>query len=146
MKHPIFIATFTAVLIVTLIPVTKQVDTEVKVKQHKEYIKPPKPPKPTKATWSEKKANKRLAMRYAHAGWGWDLRQQECVYNIFMRESRFDHLAKNQEGSTAYGIGQMLNERSSNPDIQILHAYKYIKHRYTTPCNAWNHHLRRNWY
>lgn len=140
MKHPIFIATFAALLIVALIPVTKQVDIEVKVKQHKEYIKP------TKATWKEKKANKELAMRFAHAGWGWDLRQQQCVYNIFMRESRFDHLAKNQEGSTAYGIGQMLNERSSNPTIQILHAYKYIKHRYTTPCNAYNHHLRRNWY
>jgi hypothetical protein len=100
----------------------------------------------TKATMEEKKANKIMAMRYAKAGWGWDLRQRQCVYKLFTKESRFDHLAKNQQGSSAYGIAQMLKEKSSDPAIQILNAYRYIVHRYGTPCRAWSHHASRNWY
>ncbi len=100
----------------------------------------------TKATMEEKKANKIMAMRYAKAGWGWDLRQRQCVYKLFTKESRFDHLAKNQQGSSAYGIAQMLKEKSSDPAIQILNAYRYIVHRYGTPCKAWSHHVSRNWY
>ena len=100
----------------------------------------------TKATMEEKKANKIMAMRYAKAGWGWDLRQRQCVYKLFTKESRFDHLAKNQQGSSAYGIAQMLKEKSSDPAIQILKAYRYIVHRYGTPCKAWSHHVSRNWY
>jgi hypothetical protein len=100
----------------------------------------------TKATMEEKKANKIMAMRYAKAGWGWDLRQRQCVYKLFTKESRFDHLAKNQQGSSAFGIAQMLKEKSTDPAIQILKAYRYIVHRYGTPCKAWSHHVSRNWY
>lgn len=100
----------------------------------------------TKATMEEKKANKIMAMRYAKAGWGWDLRQRQCVYKLFTQESRFDHLAKNQQGSSAFGIAQMLKEKSTDPAIQILNAYRYIEHRYGTPCRAWSHHVSRNWY
>jgi hypothetical protein len=100
----------------------------------------------TKATMEEKKANKIMAMRYAKAGWNWDKTQRKCVYSLFMKESKFDHLAKNQQGSSAFGIGQVLKETSKDPAIQILNAYKYIKHRYDTPCKAWKHHQRRNWY
>jgi hypothetical protein len=100
----------------------------------------------TKATMEEKKANKIMAMRYAKAGWGWDLRQRQCVYKLFTQESRFDHLAKNQQGSSAFGIAQMLKEKSTDPAIQILNAYRYIEHRYGTPCKAWSHHVSRNWY
>lgn len=99
----------------------------------------------TKATMEEKKANKIMAMRYAQVGWGWDKKQRACVYKIFMKESRFDHLAKNQQGSSAYGIAQMLGEKSKDPAVQILRAYRYIEHRYGTPCKAWLHHTR-GWY
>jgi hypothetical protein len=99
----------------------------------------------TKATMEEKKANKIMAMRYAQVGWGWDKTQRACVYKIFMKESRFDHLAKNQQGSSAYGIAQMLGEKSKDPAVQILRAYRYIEHRYGTPCKAWSHHTR-GWY
>jgi hypothetical protein len=99
----------------------------------------------TKATMEEKKANKIMAMRYAQVGWGWDKTQRACVYKIFMKESRFDHLAKNQQGSSAYGIAQMLGEKSKDPAVQILRAYRYIEHRYGTPCKAWLHHTR-GWY
>jgi hypothetical protein len=99
----------------------------------------------TKATWKEKQYNKAMAMEYAKAGWNWDKRQRDCVYRLFMEESKFDHLADNPK-STAFGIGQVLKETSREPEIQVLKAYKYIEHRYETPCRALNHHLRKNWY
>jgi hypothetical protein len=120
-------------------PLNKTVDVEVKVSPRHHPIQ-------TKATPQQKKANKVMARKFAIAGYGWDLRQQKCIHNLFMKESKFDHLAKNQKGSSAYGIAQVLKEKSSDPAIQILHAYKYIEHRYGTPCSAWSHHLRRNWY
>lgn len=100
----------------------------------------------TKATMDDKKANKIMAMRFAKAGWNWDKEQRSCIYRLFTKESRFDHLAKNQQGSSAFGIGQVLKETSKDPAIQILNAYKYIAHRYDTPCKAWRHSQRKNWY
>lgn len=98
------------------------------------------------ATWKEKKANRKLAKRYAWVGYGWKGMQWRCIEYIFDKESKFDHLAKNQQGSSAFGIGQRLKEKSKEPAIQILHAYKYIQHRYETPCRAMRYHLRYNHY
>ena len=113
---------------------------------HTIEIRDDKPPAiRTKATMEEKKANKIMAMRYAQVGWGWDKKERGCVWKIFMKESRFDHLAKNQQGSSAYGIAQMLGEKSKDPAVQILRAYRYIEHRYGTPCKAWLHH-NKGWY
>lgn len=100
----------------------------------------------TKATWAQKQANKVMAMRYAKAGWGWDITQRRCAYSLFMKESKFDHLAKNSRGSSAFGIAQMLKETSKDPHIQILKAYRYIEHRYETPCRALRWHKLHNWY
>jgi hypothetical protein len=99
----------------------------------------------TKATMEQKNANKAMAMRFAKAGFAWDYNQRKCIWKLFDKESRFDNFADNKH-STAYGIAQMLNEQSTDPAIQILNAYRYIKHRYSTPCRAWSHHVRRNWY
>jgi len=113
---------------------------------HTVKIRDDKPPViRTKATMEEKKANKIMAMRYAQVGWGWDKKQRDCVWKIFMKESKFDHLAKNQQGSSAYGIAQMLGEKSKDPAVQILRAYRYIEYRYGTPCKAWLHH-NKGWY
>ena len=98
------------------------------------------------ATQEEKKRNKSLAKQYAWAGYGWRNKEWNCIDYIFTKESRYDHLAKNKQGSSAFGIGQRLNENSKDPTIQILHAYKYIVHRYKTPCNAMRYHLRHNHY
>jgi hypothetical protein len=100
----------------------------------------------TKATMEQKHDNKVMAMKFAKAGYGWDLRQRQCIYKLFTKESRFDNFAKNQQGSSAYGIAQMLKEKSSDPAIQILNAYRYIQHRYQPPCRAGSHHVSRNWY
>jgi len=128
----------TLIAIALITPMTHNVGVRVEVVP-KEQIR-------TKATMEEKRANKILAMRYAKAGWDWDLRQRQCIYKLFTKESRFDHLAKNQQGSSAVGIAQMLKETSKDPAIQLLKAYKYIVHRYGTPCKAWSHSQRRGWY
>ena len=139
MKRRIIAVTILAVAIM-FAPVGNDVSVKVGVTFNPNH----KPP--TKATMEQKKANKVMAMKFAKAGWNWDRTQRRCAYSLFMKESRFDHLAKNQQGSSAFGIGQVLKETSKDPAIQILNAYKYIKHRYDTPCKAWSHSQRRNWY
>lgn len=136
-KRAIVLSTLVALVLIT--PATHDVGVRVEIlpKQHNDSR--------TKATMQEKQANKVMAMRYAQVGWGWDKKERDCVWKIFMKESRFDHLAKNQQGSSAYGIAQMLGEKSKDPALQILRAYRYIVHRYETPCNAWKHHSR-GWY
>jgi hypothetical protein len=105
-----------------------------------------KPVEERLATWEEKKANKALAKEIAWAGYGWREMQWKCIDYIIMKESKYDHLAKNRQGSSAFGIGQRLKETSKEPLIQILHTYKYIQHRYETPCQAMKYHLRHNHY
>lgn len=100
----------------------------------------------TQATMEEKKANKALAKRYAWVGYGWKEMEWRCLDYIFTKESRYDHLAKNRQGSSAFGIGQVIGETSKDPAIQILHTYKYITKRYQTPCRAMKYHLRHNHY
>jgi hypothetical protein len=104
------------------------------------------PPKQTQATMEEKEANKVMAVAYAKAGWGWKGEQAKCLVKLWTLESRFDHLAKNSRGSSAYGIAQMLKEKSKEPAVQILHGLRYISHRYDNPCWAYRAHLRKGWY
>jgi hypothetical protein len=94
----------------------------------------------------QKKANKVLAKKIAWVGYGWKDKEWSCLDKIFIKEARYDHLAKNKSGSSAFGIGQRLNEKSKEPMVQILHTYKYIQHRYKTPCSAYRWHARHNWY
>ena len=66
---------------------------------------------------------------------------------LWSGESRFDHLAKNQRGSTAYGIAQLLGEHSSDPHIQVLHGFRYLSYRYRgSACRALSWHARHHWY
>jgi hypothetical protein len=117
----------------------KAVDVNITISKHEKKVVQ------TKATIAQKKANKKMAKDFARVGYGWDLRQQNCMVKLFTTESRFDHLADNKK-STAFGIGQVLGEKSKDPATQILRAYRYIETRYKTPCRAYSHHLRRNWY
>lgn len=103
-------------------------------------------PEPVKATMEQKKANKSLAKKIAWTGYGWKDKEWACLDKIFIKEARYDHLAKNKSGSSAFGIGQRLKEKSKDPLVQILHTYKYIQHRYSTPCSASKWHSKHNWY
>ena len=100
----------------------------------------------TKATLEEKSENRRIAREYSKA-LGYTREQTACLITLWTRESRFDHLAKNQQGSSAFGIAQLLRERSGRPELQILHGIRYIEHRYRgDSCLALRHSDRKRWY
>ena len=99
----------------------------------------------TKATMEEKRENKALIISYLNA-LGYNEHQRECAITLWTRESRLDHLADNKR-SSAYGIAQLLGEKSSNPSIQILHGIRYVEHRFFGSfCRALQHSDRRGWY
>lgn len=131
---------------IIFIPIIATLIAGVLSPTHLGILDKPKPKPQIKATPEQKKANQKMAIQFASVAFDWDKKQQGCIVKLFTAESRFDHLAKNQRGSSAYGIGQMLGEKSSDPAIQILRSYKYIKKRYSTPCRAWSFHLRHNYY
>jgi hypothetical protein len=99
----------------------------------------------TKATMEEKRENKALTVSFLNA-LGYNDNQVKCALSLWTRESRLDHLADNPR-STAYGIAQLLGERSSQPELQILRGVRYVEHRYRGSfCRALQHSDRRGWY
>jgi hypothetical protein len=77
-----------------------------------------------------------------------------CLSQLWKHESGWRYKARNPY-SGAYGIPQSLpasKMRSAgadwrtNPRTQVKWGLKYIKGRYGTPCGAWGHFTRRNWY
>ena len=105
----------------------------------------------TKATMEEKRENKALAISYLNA-LGYNDSQINCAVTLWTRESRFDHLARPRDASgkprsSAFGIAQLLRERSGEPELQILHGIRYLNHRYGgSACRALGHSDRRGWY
>ena len=93
----------------------------------------------------EKRENKALIISYLNA-LGYNDSQIKCALTLWTRESRLDHLADNPR-STAFGIAQLLGEQSGEPSIQILHAVRYLEHRYRgSACRALQHSNRTGWY
>jgi hypothetical protein len=93
----------------------------------------------------EKRENKALIIGYLNA-LGYNDSQIGCAISLWTRESRLDHLADNKR-SSAYGIAQLLREKDSRPEYQILHGIRYVEHRYSKSfCRAKNHSDRRGWY
>jgi len=99
----------------------------------------------TKATWEQKNENRELAKQYAWVAFGWRGREWLCLHDLWTRESRFDHYAQNPT-SSAFGIAQLLGERSRKPSLQILRGLRYIDERYGSPCKAYRFALRKGHY
>jgi len=99
-----------------------------------------------KATKNEKDRNRKLAKDYAKAGFGWEGREWQCLLSLWTTESRFDNYAVNKQGSSAYGIAQLLGEKDHRSEYQILRGLKYIAKRYHTPCRAYKFHIKHNYY
>ena len=105
----------------------------------------------TKATMEEKRENKALTISFLKA-LGYNEQQRECAVTLWTRESRFDHLARPRDSkgkpiSSAFGIAQLLRERSGEPELQILHGIRYVEHRYRGSfCSALRHSDRVRWY
>jgi hypothetical protein len=85
---------------------------------------------------------------------GWSEAQFGCLDKLWTRESGWDPHEENG-GSGAYGIPQSLPGRKmatfgsdwrDNPMTQIKWGLWYIADRYDTPCGAWAHSQRYNYY
>jgi hypothetical protein len=106
---------------------------------------PPRPP-------NNVALNKQIAWDQLVArGWAG---QAQCLVNLWTHESSWNVYATNPS-SGAYGIPQALPgvklaaagaDWQTNPATQIRWGLDYIAARYGTPCNAWLHETRVNWY
>ena len=77
--------------------------------------------------------------------YGWHSKHYSCLEKLWTKESNWNHKSDNPK-SSAYGIAQMLKEKSKNPLKQIDNGLRYIKHRYENPCNAWSFWRSNYWY
>lgn len=77
--------------------------------------------------------------------YSWNAVQFACLDKMWTKESHWNPLADNPK-SSAFGIAQMLKEKSTNGYVQIANGLKYIQHRYENPCQAWKFWERNNWY
>jgi uncharacterized protein YabE (DUF348 family) len=108
----------------------------------------------TKVVISNPSENVKIGERMA-AERGWTGSQWTCLYQLWQKESRWNHLARNRS-SGAYGIPQALpgskmavagEDWETNPATQIRWGLDYyIARRYGTPCGAWQHSQAVGWY
>jgi hypothetical protein len=85
---------------------------------------------------------------------GFKLDQMPCLDKLWTRESHWNYKSYNSS-SGAYGIPQAVPgskmakfgaDWKTNPATQIKWGLDYIKNRYSTPCNAWDHSQATGWY
>lgn len=90
--------------------------------------------------------------RLSAYGWGQD--QFQCLAQLWTKESNWLTTATNPY-SGAYGIAQALpagkyasagSDWLTNYRTQVEWGLGYIRDRYGSPCGAWNHSVRYNWY
>ena len=74
-----------------------------------------------------------------------DIKQYKCLAFLYGKESAWNPNARN--GSHA-GIPQGRSKwlLTATPIQQVEWGLRYIKHRYSTPCNAKDHWLKHNWH
>ena len=86
---------------------------------------------------------------------GWVGDEWSCLYQLWLKESGWNHLTSNYAGSGAYGIPQALPgskmssagaDWATNPRTQINWGMGYITGRYGTPCGALDHSHSVGWY
>ena len=69
----------------------------------------------------------------------------KCFDRIITKESHWNYKARNK---SHWGLGQMKSRHygTLDPFRQIDATLRYIQHRYSTPCKAWEHHQKKNWF
>lgn len=77
--------------------------------------------------------------------YNWNAEQFKCLKILWGKESAWNPESDNPN-SSAFGIAQMLKEKSTNPYIQIQNGLRYIEHRYDNPCNAWDFWQKEKYY
>jgi hypothetical protein len=80
----------------------------------------------------------------------WADNQYLCLEKLWTKESNWRPNAYNKVkvmGKNAGGIPQILGLSTQTPaPKQIDRGFKYIMHRYGTPCTAWKFHQKNGWY
>ena len=80
----------------------------------------------------------------------YSIKEGSCLIRLYGKESAFNPRAiGNLEGThQVYGIPQLKNPiiKDLSANKQIDYGMKYIKHRYTTPCRAYAHWLKKGWH
>ena len=80
----------------------------------------------------------------------WADNQYLCLEKLWTKESNWRPEAYNKikvMGKNAGGIPQILGMSTQTPaPKQIDRGFKYIMHKYGTPCTAWKFHQKRGWY
>ena len=85
-------------------------------------------------------SSKSLAYYYIN-----DIKEFKCFQYIIEKESKWNHKADNKR-STAYGLGQLLGEKSKDAFEQIVRSVAYGHHRYGTLCRAAAFHRAHGWW
>ena len=97
--------------------------------------------------------SKLYAKSLASIEYKWDDEEWKCLGKLWGKESAWNYEAESP--TQDYGIPQRHMSKNSeeeiekflsNPMIQITWGLNYIDHRYGSPCQAWAHHEKRNWY
>lgn len=80
----------------------------------------------------------------------WADNQYLCLDKLWTKESNWRPEAYNRikvMGKNAGGIPQLLGMSTQTPaPKQIDRGFKYIMHRYGTPCTAWKFWQKKGWY
>jgi hypothetical protein len=106
------------------------------------------------AVLASARTDPRSVARIMVAERGWNDAQFQCLNKLWTKESNWSYTARNRY-SGAYGIPQSLpgskmasagSDWQTNPATQIAWGLSYISSVYGTPCNAWGHSVRVNWY
>ncbi|CEA07681.1 hypothetical protein BN1051_01002 [Arthrobacter saudimassiliensis] len=112
------------------------------------------PPAPAPAPVVDDPAGAQAYASSRMGGFGWDQGQFRCLVDLWNRESNWRTSAHNPS-SGAYGIPQSLpgskmsvfgDDWRTNYRTQVNWGLDYIKWRYGSPCDAWAHSERHNWY
>jgi hypothetical protein len=76
-----------------------------------------------------------------------DLKQYKCLATLYGKESAWNYKAYNPSSGTV-GIpqGKSVWLLTATPIQQVEWGLRYIKHRYSTPCNALHHWRNYNWH
>ncbi|MCX2747431.1 lytic transglycosylase domain-containing protein [Arthrobacter sp. MI7-26] len=99
-------------------------------------------------------AGARLYASSRLGAYGWGQEQMQCLSQLWTQESSWMTDATNPS-SGAYGVAQALppdkyysagSDWLSNYRTQIDWGLGYIRDRYGSPCNAWQHEMGFNWY
>ena len=76
-----------------------------------------------------------------------DLTQYKCLATLYGKESAWNYRAYNKSSGTV-GIpqGKSVWLLTATPIQQVEWGLRYIKHRYSTPCKAYDHWKAKGWH